>query len=102
LQYVSWKLIRNFRFSSPRRIYRQNGGVRRWARRTHHLVPLAHATLWCAWPLVPLHLFFGLHLVSRIIGTSAFVSSNSENISCVGFLKHKNNRKQGTGTLESR
>jgi hypothetical protein len=27
------------------------------------------------------------------------VSSNSENISCVAFLKHKNSRKQGTGTV---
>jgi hypothetical protein len=27
------------------------------------------------------------------------VSSNSENISCVSLLKHKNNRKQGTGTV---
>jgi hypothetical protein len=27
------------------------------------------------------------------IGGSAFVSSNSENISCVAFLKHKNSRK---------
>jgi hypothetical protein len=33
------------------------------------------------------------------IGTSAFVLSNSENISCVAFLKHKNNRKQGTGSV---
>jgi hypothetical protein len=32
--------------------------------------------------------------VSGKIGTSAFVSSNSENISCVAFLKHKNSRKQ--------
>jgi hypothetical protein len=31
----------------------------------------------------------------------AFVLSNSENISCVAFLKHKNNRKQGTGTVAS-
>jgi hypothetical protein len=31
----------------------------------------------------------------------AFVSSNSENISCVAFLKHKNSRKQGTGTVAS-
>jgi hypothetical protein len=31
----------------------------------------------------------------------AFVSSNSENISCVTFLKHKNSRKQGTGTVAS-
>jgi hypothetical protein len=29
------------------------------------------------------------------------VLSNSENISCVAFLKHKNSRKQGTGTVAS-
>jgi hypothetical protein len=29
------------------------------------------------------------------------VSSNSENISCVAFLKHKNSRKQGTSTVAS-
>jgi hypothetical protein len=29
------------------------------------------------------------------------VSSNSENISCVAFLKHKNSRKHGTGTVAS-
>jgi hypothetical protein len=34
-----------------------------------------------------------------ISGRSAFVSSNSENISRVTFLKHKNSRKQGTGTV---
>jgi hypothetical protein len=28
-------------------------------------------------------------------------SSNSKNISCVAFLKHKNSRKQGTGTVAS-
>jgi hypothetical protein len=27
------------------------------------------------------------------------VSSNSKNISCVSLLKHKNSRKQGTGTV---
>jgi hypothetical protein len=43
-----------------------------------------------AWlPSVPLRLCFGLHLVSGKIGTSAFVLSNSKNISCVTFLKHK-------------
>jgi hypothetical protein len=36
------------------------------------------------------------------IGGSGFVSSNSENISCVTFLKHKNSRKHGTGTVASR
>jgi hypothetical protein len=30
------------------------------------------------------------------------VSSNSENISYVSLLKHKNNRKQGTGTVATR
>jgi hypothetical protein len=35
------------------------------------------------------------------IGVSKLVSSNSENISCVAFLKHKNSRKQGTGTMAS-
>jgi hypothetical protein len=36
----------------------------------------------------------GLHEASVKIGGSAFVSSNSKNISCVTFLKHKNSRKQ--------
>jgi hypothetical protein len=41
-------------------------------------------------------------LCQKKIGTLAFVSSNSENISCVAFLKHKNSKKQGTGTVASR
>jgi hypothetical protein len=53
-----------------------------------------HATRWGGHLLVLLHLYFGLRLVSGKIGTSGFVSSNSENISCVTFLKHKNIRKQ--------
>jgi hypothetical protein len=36
------------------------------------------------------------------IGVLELVSSNSENISCVAFLKHKNSKKQGTGTVASR
>jgi hypothetical protein len=55
---------------------------------------LGRATLWCAWPLVPLRLIFGLHLVSGKIGILAFVSSNSANILCVAFLKHKNSRNR--------
>jgi hypothetical protein len=35
------------------------------------------------------------------IGVSELVSSNSENISCVAILKHKNSKKQGTGTVAS-
>jgi hypothetical protein len=54
------------------------------------------------WPLAPLRLIFGLREASVKIGGLAFVSSNSENISYVAFLKHKNSRKQGTGTVASR
>jgi hypothetical protein len=35
------------------------------------------------------------------LGVSVVVLSNSENISYVDFLKHKNSRKQGTGTVAS-
>jgi hypothetical protein len=55
---------------------------------------LGHVTLWCAWPLVPLRLIFRLCLVSGKIGILAFVLSNSENISVVAFLKHKNSRNR--------
>jgi hypothetical protein len=54
---------------------------------------LGRAPLWCGQPLAPLHLIFGLREASVKIGGSAFVSSNSENIFCVTFLKHKNNRE---------
>jgi hypothetical protein len=54
---------------------------------------LGRATPWCGSPLAPLRLIFGLCEAWLKIGGSAFVSSNSENISCVAFLKHKNNRK---------
>jgi hypothetical protein len=41
----------------------------------------------------PLRLIFDLREASVKIGGLAFVSSNSENISSVAFLKHKNSRK---------
>jgi hypothetical protein len=50
-------------------------------------------TLWCGHSLAHLRLSFGLRLVSGKIGGSGFVSSNSENISSVTSLKHKNSRK---------
>jgi hypothetical protein len=62
---------------------------------------LGRALLWCGWPLAPLRLIFGLRKALVKIGGSAFVSSNSENISCVTFLKHKNSRKEGTSTVAS-
>jgi hypothetical protein len=45
-----------------------------------------------------------LSVLGKLPGKIRFqelVSSNSENISCVAFLKHKNSRKQGTGTVAS-
>jgi hypothetical protein len=62
---------------------------------------LGCAPLWCGWLLAPLRLIFGLREALVNIGGSAFVSSNSENISCVTFLKHKNSKKQGTDTVAS-
>jgi hypothetical protein len=67
-----------------------------------HSQDLGRATLGCGQDLAPLYLIFGLRLALGKIGGSAFVSSNSENISYVAFLKHKNSRKHGTGTVASR
>jgi hypothetical protein len=105
LQYVTRKIDRPFRFFPSRGIYRRKGGVRRWTRRAHPLVAqpgpgLRHPRVWPA--CGPLRLIFGLREASVKIGGSTFVSSNFENISCVAFLKHKNSRKQGNGTMASR
>jgi hypothetical protein len=62
---------------------------------------LGRAPWWWAWLIAPLCLIFVLREASVKIGGSAFISSNSENISCVTFLKHKNSRKQGTGNVAS-
>jgi hypothetical protein len=63
---------------------------------------VGRATLGCGEHLAPLRLIFGLRDASGKIAGLAFVSSNSKNISHVAFLKHKNSRKQGTGTVASR
>jgi hypothetical protein len=104
LQYVLKKINRVLRFFPLRGIYRRKGGVRRWTRRPHPWwrgQGLGRATLGCGQPLAPLPPMFGLRDASEKIGGLAFVSSNSENISCVAFLKHKNSKKQGTGTVAS-
>jgi hypothetical protein len=62
---------------------------------------LGRAPLWCGQPLDPICLIFGLREAPVKIEGLAFVSSNSENISCVTFLKNKNSRKQGTGSVAS-
>jgi hypothetical protein len=55
---------------------------------------LTHAALACGQPVAPLRLIFGLREASIKIGGSAFVSSNSKNISCVAFLKHKKSKNR--------
>jgi hypothetical protein len=99
------KLIGSFRFSSRGEYIGGRvasgggpGGLTPWWRGQG----LARTVLGCGRVLAPLHLIFGLRDALGKIGGSAFVSSNSENISCVAFLKHKNSRKQGTGTVVSR
>jgi hypothetical protein len=59
------------------------------------------ATLWCGRLLALLRLSFGLRLRVSKIGTSAFVSSNSENISCITFWNTKTaeNRNWHCGIL---
>jgi hypothetical protein len=54
---------------------------------------VARAMGWRGRLLAPFRLCFGLRDASGKIGTLAFVSSNSENISCVAFLKYKNSKK---------
>jgi hypothetical protein len=73
------------------------GGITTWWRGQG----LGRATPWCGWPRAPLRLIFGLRKASVKIGGSAFVLSNSKNISNVTFLKHNNRRKHGTGTMAS-
>jgi hypothetical protein len=55
------------------------------------------AALWLGY--VSSSVFWKLREIS---GGLALILSNFENISCVTFLKHKNSRKQGTGTVASR
>jgi hypothetical protein len=54
---------------------------------------VTRAALGCGRPLAPYGSRSVFVLRPGKIGGSAFVSSNSENISCVAFLKHKNIRK---------
>jgi hypothetical protein len=82
---------------SRRRLFIGGGAMSKGSQGPHTIgwraLGVTHATRWCGGLLAPLRLSFGLRLVSGKIGGSAFVSSNSENISCVTFLKHKNSRK---------
>jgi hypothetical protein len=55
---------------------------------------VARAMGWRGRLLAPLRLCFRFRDASGKIGILAFVSFNSENISCVAFLKHKNSRNR--------
>jgi hypothetical protein len=96
LQNFLWMETRLFRVFASERIYRRKGDVRGWPGGPHHTLARLEggATRCCGCLLALLRLCFGLRLMSEKIGTSGFVLSNSENISCVTFYKHKNCRKQ--------
>ena len=69
----------------PRTMYRRG---QRWDR----------ATTWCGGLVAPLLLPFGFRVHVGKIRDWVFVLCNSEDISCVGFLKRKTAKKQETGT----
>jgi hypothetical protein len=103
---VFWKSDRVFRFSPSGGLYRRKGRRQKWTRGPTPqaamgqgwVTPLGGvATLWSG--SVSSSVFWKLREIS---GRLALVLSNSENISCVTFLKHKNSRKQGTSTVASR
>jgi hypothetical protein len=71
-------------------------GALTWARRGQGP---GRATPLCGALVAPLRHFFGSLEAFGKNKTSGLVSSNSENIFCVSLLKHKNSRKQETGTV---
>jgi hypothetical protein len=91
-----WRLI-DLGFSR-RRLFISGGAMSEGTRGAHTRwwrgQGCTRATRWCGHLLALLRLWFGLHQVSGKIGTLGFVLFNSENISYVTFLKHKNSRKQ--------
>jgi hypothetical protein len=92
LQYVSWKIDRVLGFSHRGEYIggrAASGGGPGANTRPWRGQGVAHAMGGVAASCPPLRLFFGLHHASGKIGTSAFVLSNSENISCVAILRHK-------------
>jgi hypothetical protein len=100
-----WKIDRVLRFFPSGGLYRRMGSIRSGPGEAHHRAvrpgpgprpPSGETTLWLS--SVSSLVFWKLRLIS---GRLAFVSSNSENISCKTFLNHKNSRKQGTSTVAS-
>jgi hypothetical protein len=58
-----------------------------------------HASLVCGALVAPSYSSSDLWKLPGKIRLLELVSFNSENISCVSLVKHKNSRKQGTGTV---
>jgi hypothetical protein len=98
-----WKFADCSRVFYRESLYRRRGIVRSGPGPPHHTTarPRGRATLGCACPLAPSGSLSVLVLHPGKIGVSAFILSNYKNISYVAFLKHKNSRKQGTGTVAS-
>jgi hypothetical protein len=93
----SWTETGLFRVFASERIYRRKGDVRGWTRGPHHLVawiggPAPPYGVASPWPS-SVSALDSVFVLGKI-GGLAFVSSNSENISSVTFLKYKNSRKQ--------
>jgi hypothetical protein len=83
--------VKGHRQEATRGVSSQGGVARGWATPPHGEAG--------PWPSSGSRSVFGP--LPGKIGVLELVSSNSENISCVAFLKHKNNRKQETGTVSS-
>jgi hypothetical protein len=71
------------------------GGLTPWRRGQ----ALGHASVVCRAPVPPSYSPSDLWKLPDKIRLQELVLSNSENIFCVSLLKHKNSRKQGTGTV---
>jgi hypothetical protein len=100
---VFWKSDRVLRFFPSGGLYRRRGQCQRWPQASSHHGDAARARAAPArregglWPLSysPSDLW---KLLDKI-RFQELVSSNSNNISYVSLLKHKNSRKQGTRTV---
>jgi hypothetical protein len=96
LRNFSWKDAGLFRVFTTEAFYRRKGDVRGWTRGPHLVVvrpggPAPPSGVAASWPLSVSAL--DSVFMSEKIGGLAFVLSNSKNISCITFLKYKNNRK---------
>jgi hypothetical protein len=100
-----WKSDRVFRFFLSGGLYRRRGSVRSGpgAHTTGQRGPGAgHAPWWCGRPVAPFRFLFGSLEALVNIWTSGFCFIQFREYFYVTFLKHKNSRKQGTGTVASR